>query len=251
VNEAGPELVLGIAVVFARVAGVFLIAPGLSSMRVPLQARLFLALALALAVAPLVYDDAAAAVRGAAPATLLAVLGTETIIGGLIGLLARLLFMALQTMTVAIASFVGLGGIPGVSMDGEEGGGAVSNLFMTAAITAIFLSDLHYEVLRGVVGSYAVLAPGAALDAQAALVAVADRIEEAFAVGLRLASPFLLYSVVVNFAVGIVNKLTPQLPVYFVALPLVTAGGLLMMTLAAREFLLAVIDAFDQLAVAL
>lgn len=250
-NEAGPEVVLGIAVVFARVGGLFLIAPGLSSMRVPVQARMFLALALALAVAPLVWSDAATAVRDASPATLLAVLGTETMIGLMIGLLARLLLMALQTMAAATANFVGLAGIPGASLDGDEAGGAVSNLFMMTAVTIIFLADLHYEVLRGVVGSYAVLAPGAALDARAALVAVTDRIEEAFAVGLRLVAPFVIYSVVVNFAVGIVNKLTPQLPIYFVALPMITAGGLLVMAYAIRELLFAFLDAFEQFAVRL
>lgn len=250
-NAAGPEVVLGIAVVFARVGGLFLIAPGLSSMRIPVQARLFLALALALAVAPLVWSEAVATVRDTSPATLLAVLGTETVIGLLIGLLARLLLMALQTMAAAIANFVGLAGIPGASFEGDEAGGAISNLFMMTAVTIIFLADLHYEVLRGVVGSYAVLAPGVGLDAQAALVAVADRLEDAFEIGLRLAAPFVIYSVVVNFAVGIVNKLTPQLPIYFVALPMITAGGLIVMAYSVRELLFAFLDAFDQLTMGL
>ncbi len=250
-NEAGPEVVLGIAVVFARIGGVFLIAPGLSSIRIPVQARVFLALAIALAAAPLVWVDAVAAVEGASPARLLAVLGTETVIGLMIGLLARLLLMALQTMAAAIANFIGLAAIPGTSMEGDEAGGALQNLFMVTAVTIIFLADLHYEVLRGVVGSYAVVPPGVALDLSAALIAVADRIGEAFEVGLRLAAPFVIYSIIVNFAVGIVNKLTPQLPIYFVALPIITAGGLLVLAYAIRELLFAFLDAFDQLSVAL
>ena len=68
---------------------------------------------------------------------------------------------------------------------------------------------------------------------------------------LRLAAPFFIYSVVINFAVGITNKLSPSIPVFFVSLPFVTAGGLIMMAMAVREMMLAFADAFRQLTGAL
>ena len=240
-------LVLAVAVVFARVAGVFLIAPGLSSMRIAVQVKLFIALGIALALSPLVIDEAAAAVGRATPADLVAVLVTETAIGFLIGLLSRLLLMAFQTLSVAIANAIGLGGVPGFALEAGEPGQAASNLFMATATVVIFVGDLHYEILRALVGSYAVLAPGAVLDVRQALVSVSDQIAAAFFVALRLAAPFLIYSVVVNFAIGITNKLSPSIPVFFVSLPFVTAGGLVMMAIAIREVMLAFSDAFRQL----
>jgi flagellar biosynthetic protein FliR len=45
---------------------------------------------------------------------------------------------------------------------------------------------------------------------------------------LRLGSPFVAYAVLINLAIGFVNKLTPQIPVYFISLPFVIAGGLIL-----------------------
>lgn len=251
-NEATPEsVVLAVAVLFARVGGVFLIAPGLSSMRVPVQVKVFLALGVTLALTPLLLERTLGTIEDAAPGELLRVLGTETLIGLLIGLLTRLMVMALQTLSVAIANAIGLGGIPGGSLDEGTQTQAAATLFTLTAVTIIMLSDLHYEILRALVGSYEVVPPGSGLDTQAALDAVTNRFSESFLVALRLAAPFLIYSVVVNFAVGITNKLAPAIPVFFVALPFVTVGGLIILSMAIREVMLAFLDAFQQLTGAL
>jgi flagellar biosynthetic protein FliR len=46
---------------------------------------------------------------------------------------------------------------------------------------------------------------------------------------LRLASPFILYGLVFNVSVGLINKLAPQIPIYFVSLPFIITGGLLLL----------------------
>lgn len=251
-NGASLEsLVLGVAVIFARMGGVFLVAPGLSSARIPVRVRLFVALAISWALAPLVIESAVPAVDGTDSATILRILGTETVIGILIGLLARLLLMALETMGAGIANMIGLGGIPAMAVEGSEPVPAASALFTVTAVTVIFLADLHYEILRALLGSYALLPPAAGLDPQDALVAVADQIGAAFLVALRIAAPFFIYAVVINFAMGIVNKLSPQIPVFFVALPFMIAGGLVLMAFAVREMMIAFADAFAQLSAGL
>ena len=54
----------------------------------------------------------------------------------------------------------------------------------------------------------------------------ADDLAAAFVVSLRVASPFIVFAVIVNVAIGLVNRLTPQIPVYFISGPFVIAGGL-------------------------
>ncbi|MEM6846616.1 MAG: flagellar biosynthetic protein FliR [Pseudomonadota bacterium] len=241
--------VLAIAVLFARIGGVFLIAPGLSSMRAPVQVRLFLALTVTLALAPILVGDIAIEIAPLTPAALTAVLAVETATGLMIGLLSRVLFMALQTLAVAVANAIGLAGIPGVQFDTDEPAQVAANIFTATALTILFVSDLHYEILRAVVGSYDVLAAGAVLNTQDALIAVSDKFGEAFIVALRLAAPFLIYAVIINFAVGLTTKLTPNLPVFFVALPVITAGGLIVMALVIREMMFAFRDALAVLLV--
>ena len=63
---------------------------------------------------------------------------------------------------------------------------------------------------------------------QGALVDVTDTVSESFFVVLRLGSPFVAYALLVNLAIGFVNKLMPQIPVYFISLPFVIAGGLIL-----------------------
>lgn len=230
---------LAVAVLFARIGGIFLIAPGLSSTRAPVMIRLFIALGITLALAPPLIGEAVAAIGARTPEDIVAVLVMETVIGFFIGLMTRFLMMALQTMAIAIANMVGLGGIPGISIDETEPSQAAAALFTSTALVIIFVTDLHHQIIRATVGSYEVLPPGAVLDGEAALGEVAERISAAFLVALRLASPFVIYSLIINFAVGLTNKLTPQLPVFFVALPIVTAGGLIVMAYAVREVMYA------------
>ena len=52
-----------------------------------------------------------------------------------------------------------------------------------------------------------------------------------FALALRLASPFVLLSLVWQLSLGLLSRLVPQIQVYFLALPGQVLGGLLLMAL--------------------
>ena len=54
---------------------------------------------------------------------------------------------------------------------------------------------------------------------------------------VRLGSPFIAYAILVNFGIGLVNKLVPQIPVYFIATPFVLAGGFVILYLTIGESL--------------
>ena len=42
---------------------------------------------------------------------------------------------------------------------------------------------------------------------------------------MQISAPFIVYTLIINLMVGIANKLTPQIPVYFISIPMVLAGG--------------------------
>ena len=97
----GPESVLGVFVLFCRIGAAMLLMPGLSSSQIPAQVRLFLAIALSLALAPLLLPSVRPAVAGAEPLALLWIIAGELLVGLLIGLLARVFFVALQALAKA------------------------------------------------------------------------------------------------------------------------------------------------------
>ena len=103
----GSTTVLAVCLLFCRIGGVLMLMVGVSSARVPMQVRLFLAFGLTLAVAPLLLGQASAAITDDAPVTLLRLIVAETFTGLFIGFLGRLFFLALQMLSHAMAMTVG------------------------------------------------------------------------------------------------------------------------------------------------
>ena len=223
--------------IFCRIGACFMLMPAFSSSRLPTKVRLFLAVGISLALTPLLGAEVERAVAGRSQAGLLLAIAGELVTGGTIGLMARIFFLALQTLMTAAAQGVGLATPAG--MTGEDDGQvpAIATLLSLCAVTLLFVTEQHWEILRAVVDSYSRLPPGNALTAGISLGMLVDRLSETFLLGVKLASPFLVYSMVVNFAVGLTTKLTPQIPVYFIAMPIVTAGGLLLFYATADDLL--------------
>lgn len=240
------ESVLAVLLIFCRIGACLMLMPGFSSSRIPVKVRLFLALSVTLALTPLLIDTVRPLAASGDPASLLAVIGTELLTGFMIGLLGRLFFLALQTIAVAASQAMGLSAMPGLAVEEDEQLPPIAALFSLTAVTIMFITDQHWLILGGLVDSYATLPPAEGFNVQAGLIDVVDQTSAVFVVVLRIGSPFLIYSIVVNLAVGITNKLSPQIPVFFIAMPFVTAGGLVLLMLIAREFTAGFADAFGQ-----
>lgn len=233
----GPAETLAVFVIFCRVGAMIMLMPGTSSGRVPVRVRLFLALAISVGLSPLLAPGIVPQVSGIHPFNLLALIARELLFGGLIGLLARVYFLALQGLMSASAHAVGFGGIPGAAGDDGEPMPAFVTLISSAAVVLLFQTEQHWQLFRGLVASYDVAPPWRLFDPRLGLVELTDRLSATFFLTLRIASPFLIYALIVNLAIGIANKLTPQIPVYFIGLPFVLAGGLLLLYVAAGEML--------------
>ena len=220
------EMVASVFILFCRIGACLMLAPGFSSPRVPTRPRLFIALALTLALAPALTGGKPFAIGNLA--TLAGDIFGELFIGGMIGLLGRFYFLALETMMMAVSMNIGLSNALGAPIDESESLPTIATLVTLTATCLIFISDLHWELIRGLVASYAIMPVGFELSPRAALNSVADGLGRTFLVALRIASPFIVFSVVVNMAIGLVNRLTPQIPVFFISGPFVIAGGLIL-----------------------
>ncbi len=243
-SQITSDLLLGIFLIFCRIGGCLMIAPGFSSNRIPIQVRLFIGLATSLALAPVLLEKVHGGITSQAPAAILVYIGSELLTGILIGLLGRVYFLALQTMLSAVAMALSFS-MPGTPIDEAEPLPPISSFIMMVATAVLFLSDLHWELFRGLIASYARLPLGEGLGTRLSLTQLVDQIGVAFVLALRISSPFILYSVIVNLAVGLTNKLTPQIPVYFLATPFIMIGGLLIVYFAASDYVLLFMEAFS------
>ncbi|MGY8707293.1 flagellar biosynthesis protein FliR [Bradyrhizobium sp. 18BD] len=231
------DSVLVTFIVFCRIGGCLMFVPGYSSVNVPAQVRLFIALVTTFALTPILITILKPLTENAAPLTLAFLIGSETLIGTVIGLGGRVFFLALQTMATVMANAIGLSSIPGTPVGDTDPAPAVVPLIMASVTTLFFMTDQHWQVLRGLMNSYDVWQPGNRLGGSMALDLLVGRLSEAFVLTLRITSPFIVYSVIVNLAVGLINKLTPAIPVYFISVPFVLFGGFLLLYLTSDELL--------------
>jgi len=243
VNTVLQSIIIAAFLAFCRVGGCFMLMPGLSSARVPLQIRLFVAVAATGALLIHLWDSIVPfATRE--PAVLLVFIVSETLIGTLIGLMARLYVLALQFIATAIATLIGFSGLGSSGIEEPDPQAALGSIISFSALMLLFVFDFHHEIIKALVMSYEVAPINALFNPQSALVDITDTVSESFLVMIRLGSPFIAYAILVNLGVGFINKLVPQIPVYFISLPFVIAGGLLLFYFAAPTLLSLFADGF-------
>ena len=235
-SEAAANVVVVAFAVFGRIGACIMLMPGFSSARVPTRARLFVALGVSLAAMPLLYDRLYPLLAGQGLSQLVSIMVIESLIGLVMGLAARLFFLMLEMLAATIAQAIGLAGIAGVPMEEGAGEATLVTFILVAATLLFFLSDLHLVVIRGLVSSYEVAMPGGGFPARFSLTEIADALAGASMLALRLSGPFLVLSVLVNFAFGLANKMTPMIQIYFVAMPVLIGLGFLLMMVLAQPF---------------
>ena len=228
-----------IFIVFCRVSGCIMIAPGLSSDRVPVRARLYIAIAITLALGPALVDDLSASFVHAGPSSLAVAIMSESLIGVFLGLLARLYFFALETMLTGVAMTIGLGNIFNSAILDAESAPQLSSFLVLCAVMMIFVTDQHLQIIRGLYLSYDAAPITQAPDAEALLRELANILMQSHLLALRICSPFFLFGFLVNLAFGFLARLTPQVPVYFVSSPFVIVLGLYLMAIMSKDFLVA------------
>ncbi len=243
-SPISPDLAIGAFLPFCRIGGCLMLAPGFSSSEIPIQVRLFVALGATLALTPALLDKIPAAALGNEPVVILRMIAIETLVGGMIGFLARIFVVALETLASGVAQMLGFSNPFGVQIEAGETLAPLATLISLAAITLMFVVDLHWELLRGLAASYDVIPVGANFDSRFALGHVVDAFGESFRLTLRIVSPYVIYSLIVNLALALINRLTPQIQIVFVAAPFVVAGALALLYVTIKPALEAFLIGF-------
>jgi flagellar biosynthesis protein FliR len=228
--------------VFARVGAAFMLLPGLGEMYLPARIRLCAALLVALAMAGTVLEQPLA--MPAHPAFAAGQIGAEIMVGLLLGTSARLLFMALQVAGSIIAQQAGLGLlVPAAVL--PEGMAALGQVLLLGGISMVFALNLDHQLLLAIRDSYGVF-PLGVLPAPADMAMhIASTVSTAFALGVRLALPFLVICFTMYAGLGVINRAMPQMMVFFVAAPALTLTGLVLLAIVLPTLLLSWARAFD------
>ena len=244
-----PANVFAAMLVFARVGSALMLLPGFGEFYVLQRYRLLLGLMMALLLTPVLLPILPP--QPANAARLVTIVGSEVMIGLFLGTIARVLLSALDIAGTVVSLQLGLSAAQIFNPMLAQTGTLTSTLYGVLGILMLFLTDLHHVMLRALVDSYDVFAPGVMPPMNDLSDVMAQAVTSAFTIGMQMAAPFILLGIAFFVGLGIAGRLVPQLQIMFVTQPLQIVGGItaLMLVLAAsmRWFLDAFIQQFAAL----
>lgn len=235
--------VLALFAAFCRIGGCVMIMPGFSTARVSMQIRLFIAVAISMAILPIMWTDIYPQVTGKGH-TYIYLIAAETAVGAVIGLVARYYVLGLQFAGTALTMLIGFSPPPSTDVLEDTAENQLTNMISFTGVVLLFMLDFHHVIFEAIVQSYRVMPIGAGFDPQGVLITLANSLEQTFMIMLRLASPFLIYGLLFNVTIGMVNKLAPQIPVYFISQPYLIMGGMFLLYLGIAAMLRLFADGF-------
>lgn len=225
--------------VFLRMAAISALLPGFGEQSVPARVKLVVALALTVIVAP-----AVSTIQSANDLSeMVFLILSEISAGVIVGLGVRLFILALQTAGSIAAQSTSLSQVlGGAAVDPLP---AMGYILIIGGMALAAISGLHVKAAQLVLLSYQFLPLGRFSEASIISEWGVAQVAYAFELAFTLAAPFIILSVLYNFALGAINRAMPQLMVAFVGAPVITLGGLALLMLSAPYMLSVWLEALD------
>lgn len=237
-----PALAAVFMLMFARIATMVMMLPGLGELSVPSQMRLVIAVMLTAVLLPLHRDAFQIDLRSFGPVLLM--FGEEMLVGAVLGVAARLTISALQVAGSIVAQQLGLGFVTEVDPTQGQQGALLGNFLTLLGITLIFVSNLHYLVIAALHDSYALFHPGELPPLGDVTALVTRTVAGAFRIGVQLSAPFLVFGLLFNLGLGVLARLMPQMQVFFVGVPLSILIGFLILVVVIGAMMGTFLDYF-------
>lgn len=212
-------------VVLARIAGILAAMPVIGSRSVPPMIKLGMALALGVALLPVVRvpdlpEDPLRMTMG---------LGAEFLVGLVIGIGLRLLFAGIELAGEMMSTQMGLGVAQLLDPSTSHQSSLISHLY-TLLASLIFLSlNAHLLVVQAVATSFDLVAPFGASLSENLIEDVVRLSQGMFLIALKLAAPVMVTMLLVNLGMAVMGRSVSQMNVFLLSQPLTIAAGLLVM----------------------
>jgi flagellar biosynthesis protein FliR len=229
--ELLPQTVWVIGFVFARIGALMMLAPGIGDSFVPARARLMVSLFMAILIAPVVSNSVPQLPAQAADMAFM--LLKEILIGLSLGLGTRILFSALATAGAIAGMQTGLAMATAFDPSQNQQGAVFGTLLALLGTTLIFQTDTHHWFISGAVRSYSNFIPGAPLPLGDIAQFTIKAFSQAFSLAIQITAPLLLYGIVMNIAMGIVNRIAPAIQVFFIGQPIQVLLGIMLFSVTA------------------
>jgi flagellar biosynthesis protein FliR len=214
--------------VLFRIAGIFLTAPILTSIAIPMRFKALLAAMFAAAVYPVAVSHA-----GPAPATDLAgliplVMG-ELIIGFIIGSIAAIPLLMLELAGMLAGTTMGLGLARVYSPEMDSDSDLTGQLLFYVGMSIFIAGGGLNLMFRGVIDSFAHVQLGAFVRVEQPFSLFINVLTAGFELALRVAAPVVAIVFLMIIVFGVLGKTMPQLNVMSIGFALQALAGVAML----------------------
>lgn len=204
--------------IFVRIGAFFLIAAGFSGGQVSPRIRLLIALAFSFILTPTLVDTLPP--MPGQPVLLVAMILGEFLIGAMIGSVVRILFSAMQVAGTVTSFVSAMANALIYDPIAESQSAIVSGFLGTIAIVLLFVTNLHHVMLQAMIDSYTLFKPGTLPPVGDMAELITRHVAGAFSLGVQLAAPMIVVAFTYYLGLGLLTRLEPNIPIFFVGLPL-------------------------------
>jgi len=216
--------------VFFRVGSLVMVIPGLGEAAVPARIRLSFALLLSMCLAPIVAPSLPAVPDSVG--TMAGYIFKEVLIGLFIGGVLRVFLSSMTAAGELISLQTTLAFAQTANPLGAQPSTSLSVFLTLMGVVLVFDTDLHAMFLAAIVHSYTLFSPLKHVPLNDAATLAEETVAKSFTLGVQLAAPVLVFSLVFNIAVGLVGRVMPQFQIFFAATPLTLILGLSLFALS-------------------
>jgi flagellar biosynthetic protein FliR len=206
-----------------RVSGLMLFMPFFSGQGLPAALKV----ALTVAVTALLYPVYRPALPGGGALGWVGVVSGELMVGLLLGLAVQFVVEAAQVAGHIIGVQAGYSLVTLLDPQTQADTPVIATFNELVALLIFLQLNVHHWLLRGLAASFTYLPPGSALahlKAGAGLLRAAGGI---WLVGVQIAAPVVVATLLVDVTLGFLAKASPQMPVLFIGLSIKTVLSLL------------------------
>jgi len=211
----------------------FSLASFLSGEAVPAQLRFSLSALLAFFVYP-VYAELRPPPDAPFLLWLFCVSAKEMLVGFLLAYTANVIFWAMLSVGFIMDNQRGAGMAQAIDPSSGEATSLFGSFLHQAALYIFFSSSAFLQLLLLLLHSYAVCPPGfepAAAAKEGIPFFLLGQFSRLIAMSILCAAPVMIVCLLSDVSLGIVNRVSPQLNVFFLAMPIKSALGLFMIML--------------------
>jgi len=202
----------------SRVAGFVAAIPVFMANQTPPQIKAGLAFMVALVLFPIM--EPSIPLVSFQPGTFMLLMVSEVLLGGMIGLVAIMIFTAVEYGGTVIGYQMGFAAANIYDPQSERQLALISQFQNVFAILIFLAIDGHHIFLQVAVESYKILPPGVFNISGEAIPYLLKLSSRIFSLGIQFSAPILAVLLLSGLILGILSRVFPQLNVFLLSFPL-------------------------------